>query len=313
MVRVEGARVQSAVRTGVVWSVLSAELARRAARRRPATLDVLDVLDLGGGSGVSAVPLAELGHRVTVVDASADALATLQRRAADAGVAGRITPVQGDVERPPAPVERAAYDLVLCHSLLEVVDEPGETLATVAGALRPGGCASVLAAGRAAAVLARALSGHPADALRALSDPAGRWGAADGVLRRFDTEGLVALVAERRPAGGGGARRARGGRPGARHGPGRRAGRGGGAAGAGGGGRRAPAVPGPGRPAARAGPPLRVPRWAAARRWTGPARPAGRPATTPAVRPALSNVRVLRLRRAAPPPGVARPAGDGRR
>ena len=64
----------------------------------------------------------------------------------------------------------------------------------MAGALRPGGCASVLAAGRAAAVLARALGGHPADALRVLTDPAGRWGAGDGVLRRFDTDGLVALV-----------------------------------------------------------------------------------------------------------------------
>ena len=108
-------------RTGVVWTVLRAELAGSAS---------LAVLDLGGGSGVSAVPLAELGHHVTVVDASADALATLQRRAADAGVAGLVTPVQGDVERLPATVEGAAYDLVLCHSLLEVVDEPAATLAT---------------------------------------------------------------------------------------------------------------------------------------------------------------------------------------
>ena len=173
-----------------MWTVLRAELARAA----EAGATSLAVLDLGGGSGGSAVPLAQLGHRVTVVDASADALATLQRRAADAGVAELVTPVQGDVERLPAAVAAAAYDLVLCHSLLEVVDEPAATLATVAGALRPGGCASVLAAGRAAAVLARALGGHPADALRALTDPSGRWGAADGVLRRFDTDGLVALV-----------------------------------------------------------------------------------------------------------------------
>jgi SAM-dependent methyltransferase len=173
-----------------VWTVLRAELARAA----EAGATSLAVLDLGGGSGGSAVPLAQLGHRVTVLDASADALATLQRRAAEAGVAELVTPVQGDVERLPAAVAGAAYDLVLCHSLLEVVDEPAATLASVAGALCPGGCASVLAAGRAAAVLARALGGHPADALRALTDPSGRWGAADGVLRRFDTDGLVALV-----------------------------------------------------------------------------------------------------------------------
>jgi SAM-dependent methyltransferase len=177
-------------RSGVVWSVLGAELDRRAS----ADADGLDVLDLGGGSGVSAVPLAQLGHRVTVLDVSADALATLHRRAADAGVADRVTPVQGEVERLPAAVAPASYDLVLCHGLLEVVDSPAETLAAVAGALRPGGCASVLAAGRAAAVLARAMGGRLADAARMVADPDGRWGAADPMLRRFDAAELDALV-----------------------------------------------------------------------------------------------------------------------
>ncbi len=56
------------------------------------------VLDCGGGSGTFAVPLAADGARVTVVDISADALATLSRRAAEAGVADRVVPVAGDVE-----------------------------------------------------------------------------------------------------------------------------------------------------------------------------------------------------------------------
>src|SRR3712207_9342621 len=66
------------VRTAVVWDaldVLVAELVT--ATGRPA----LDVVDLGGGTGGFAVPLAGLGHRVTVVDPSPDALAALQRRA----------------------------------------------------------------------------------------------------------------------------------------------------------------------------------------------------------------------------------------
>jgi S-adenosylmethionine-dependent methyltransferase len=186
----ETVRSRGLARGGVVWSVLGAELDRRAA----ADADGLDVLDLGGGSGVSAVPLAQLGHRVTVLDVSADALATLQRRAADAGVADRITPVQGEVERLPAAVTPGSYDLVLCHGLLEVVDSPAETLVAVAGALRPGGCASVLAAGRAAAVLARALGGRLVDATRMVTDPDGRWGEADPMLRRFDAAGLGELA-----------------------------------------------------------------------------------------------------------------------
>ncbi len=67
-------------------------------------------------------------------------------------------------------------------------------LTSVTAALRLGGAASVLVAGRPAVVLARALGGHPADALRAFEDPTGRWNAADGVLRRFDTAGLTELV-----------------------------------------------------------------------------------------------------------------------
>ena len=187
----ETVRSRGLARGGVVWSVLGAELDRRSA----AGATGLDVLDLGGGSGVSAVPLAELGHRVTVLDVSADALATLHRRAEEAGVAERVTPLQGEVERLPAAVTSGSYDLVLCHGLLEVVDSPAETLAAVAGALRPGGGASVLAAGRAAAVLARALGGRLADAIRLATDPDGRSGPADPMLRRFDATELGDLVA----------------------------------------------------------------------------------------------------------------------
>jgi SAM-dependent methyltransferase len=175
----------------VVWEVLRAELGRRSG-----DADETAVLDLGGGSGVFAVPLAELGHRVTVVDTSPDALATLQRRAAEVGVADRVSAISGDVDGLAGELAAAGYDLVLCHQLLEVVDDPAKTLATVAGALRPGGCASVLVAGRAATVLSRVLGGHPADALRALTDPAGRWSDADSMLRRFDTAEVSALIAD---------------------------------------------------------------------------------------------------------------------
>jgi len=180
-------------RTAVVWSVLSAEL-RRADRPDGAGAQ-LRVVDVGGGTGGFAVPLAELGHRVTVVDPSPDALATLDRRASAAGVADRITAVQGDSDTLASMVPPGSADLVLCHSLLEVVEDPAATLAAVAAMLPPGGLLSVLVANRAAAVLSRALGGHFADAERALTDPEGRWGEGDGATRRFDAEGLQTLIA----------------------------------------------------------------------------------------------------------------------
>jgi hypothetical protein len=50
-------------------------------------------------------------------------------------------------------------------------------------------------AGRAGAVLARAVAGRPDEAARVLTDPAGRWGDADGTARRFGADDLTALVA----------------------------------------------------------------------------------------------------------------------
>lgn len=178
----------AAPRAAVVWAVLRAELDRR-------PLGQLQVLDAGGGSGQFAVPLAELGHLVTVVDASPDALAALERRAAERGVADRITGVQGDADSILRVVEAASQDLVLCHSVLEVVDEPAAVLTPVAEAVRVGGCASVLVANRHATVLSRALGGHFADAAHALADPAGRWGHADAMLRRYDLAEAAELLA----------------------------------------------------------------------------------------------------------------------
>ncbi|MFI9640125.1 methyltransferase domain-containing protein [Micromonospora sp. NPDC051925] len=174
-------------RTAVIWSVLAAELDRRT--------DVeLTVLDVGGGTGGFAVPLAQAGHRVTVVDASPDALAALTRRAAEAGVADRVRAVQGDGDALAGLVEPATVDLVLCHSVLEVVDDPVPVATALVAALRPGGAASVLVAGRAAAVLGRAMSGHltVAAALAAAAD--GATGPRDTLRRRFDAEGAAALL-----------------------------------------------------------------------------------------------------------------------
>ena len=172
-------------RNAVVWAALRAELDRGTG---------LTVLDVGGGTGGFAVPLAEAGHRVTVVDASPDALAGLSRRAAEAGVAERITGIQGDGDRLAELVRPGSADLILCHSLLEVVDDPAEVVAGLAGTLRPGGAASIIVANRAAAVLSRAMAGHLGAAVAALTDPDGRVGATDKLRRRFDADGAAALL-----------------------------------------------------------------------------------------------------------------------
>ena len=174
----------------VVWAVLRQELDRAG---RP-----LDIVDVGGGTGGFAVPLARAGHRVTVVDASPDALAALTRRVAeDSGpvTSGRIVAVQGDVDALGEVAPPGSADLVLCHSVLEVVDSPVSAVKSIAATLRPGGAASVIVANRAAAVLARAISGHLDAAHALLTDPTGSTGPADRLRRRYDAPSASALLA----------------------------------------------------------------------------------------------------------------------
>lgn len=184
-------RPRASLRTAVVWEVLRDALDRRV---KATGRECLDILDTGGGSGNFAVPVARLGHRVTVVDPSPNALFALERRAAEADVADRVQGVQGDVHGLFDVVERGGYDAVLCHGVLEYVDDPAEGVRNAVAALRTEGFLSLLAAGLGGAVLARALAGHFTEARHALDDPHGRWGEGDPMPRRFTADQLTALV-----------------------------------------------------------------------------------------------------------------------
>jgi SAM-dependent methyltransferase len=184
-------------RTAVVRDVLRAVTAAMAAEvGRPQ----LDIIDAGGGTGGFAVPLAALGHHVTVIDPSPDSLAAAERRAAEMNV--RITMAQGDAADLAAVAGEQSADLVLCHSVLEYVDSPVDAMAQIASVLRPGGAVSVLAASAVAAVIHRALAGRFDDARRLLaglstgsSQPAGV-GAGPGAPRTrwFTIAGVMSLI-----------------------------------------------------------------------------------------------------------------------
>lgn len=154
------------------------------------------VLDLGGGTGGQAVRLAALGHHVTVVEPSPDALAALDRRAHEAGVSEQINGLQGDAEALTDVVPPGSVDLLLCHGVLEQVDDPAQALAAAAEALRPGGGISVLVAQRYAAVLARAVTGRVREADAILADEAGRSGPKDPLSRRFTWDHLRDLLVD---------------------------------------------------------------------------------------------------------------------
>ncbi|MCH1868264.1 methyltransferase domain-containing protein [Nocardioides sp. CFH 31398] len=175
---------RGAARTTVLWATL-----RDALPSEPG-----DVLDVGGGTGGLAVRVAELGHRVTVVDPSPDALAMLARRADERGVADRVRGVQGDLADLGS-VE--PVDAVLCHGVLEVAPDPAAALGALAGCLRADGVLSLVVAQRYAAVLARAMAGHLVAARELLAAGPGDVPAGGpGRGRRFTHEELRPLLGD---------------------------------------------------------------------------------------------------------------------
>jgi S-adenosylmethionine-dependent methyltransferase len=179
--------VAADIRRSLVWDVLRTVVAERVAQAgRPA----LDIVDVGGGTGGLAVPFAAEGHSVTVIDPSPDALAAAQRRAAEAGA--RLTAVQGDATS----LEGVSADLVICHNVLEYVEEPADAMAAIARVLRPGATVSVLAANAVAAVLHRALAGRFAEARQLLAEqnPREQNPREQKAPRRFTLPALVALI-----------------------------------------------------------------------------------------------------------------------
>lgn len=173
----------------LLWDVLAEVIAARTADTGRA---VLDIVDVGGGTGGLAVPFAALGHNVTVVDPSPDALAAAQRRAAE--VAAQLSVVQGEAASADSLVGSAAADLVICHNVLEYVDSPADAMAAISRVLRPAATVSVLASNAVAAVLSQALAGRFAQARRLL--PAAEISGTEtaGLPRRFTLPELMTLM-----------------------------------------------------------------------------------------------------------------------
>ena len=100
------------------------------------------VLDIGGGMGRIAVPLAEQYH-VHLCDISEAMLAQAQAAAVSANIPnGQLATSVVDASKP-LPFEDASFDLIICLDLLVHLPDPQAAVRELYRVLRPGGVALI--------------------------------------------------------------------------------------------------------------------------------------------------------------------------
>ena len=158
----------------------------------------LHALDLGCGTGATAVRLARLGLDVTLLDASLPMLDFAKRAAREAGVTERIALKHGDATQFANLFHAESFDVILCHNILEYIDDSCAVLRSAARALRdPSSIVSVLVRNQAGEVLKAAIQdGDLAATEHNLTAECGHESLYGGRVRLFTAESLQAMLFE---------------------------------------------------------------------------------------------------------------------
>jgi S-adenosylmethionine-dependent methyltransferase len=164
----------------------------------PQSTRSLDALDLGCGTGAIAVRLARLGLHVTLLDKSLPMLDFAKRAAREAGVTERIALKHGDAAQLANLFDAGSFDLILCHNILEYVDDPCAVLRGADRALRdPSSVISVVVRNQAGEVLKAGIqNGDLAATEHNLTAEWGHEPLYGGRVRLFTAESLRGMLLE---------------------------------------------------------------------------------------------------------------------
>jgi S-adenosylmethionine-dependent methyltransferase len=156
----------------------------------------LCALDLGCGTGATAIRLARLGIRVTLLDSSPAMLDIAKRAAREAGVTDRVVLQHDDATQLENLFRSRSFDVILCHNILEYCDDPGAVLSGAARALRDSAAIlSVLVRNQAGEVLKAAI--QAGDLAAAENNLTAEWGQESlygGRVRLFRSDSLQAML-----------------------------------------------------------------------------------------------------------------------
>lgn len=162
----------------------------------PSAKASMRALDIGCGTGSTAIRLARLGTHVTLLDSSPSMLSIAERSALEAGVCDKITLKAGDAARLENTFPSGSFDLILCHNVLEYVDDPAALMCEARRLLRnSSSLISVLVRNQAGEVLKAAVqSGDLVAAGNALTSEWAQESLYGGKVRLFTLEKVRELL-----------------------------------------------------------------------------------------------------------------------
>lgn len=138
------------LRSELAWENLRCCLPRDTSTRR--------ALDVGGGTGFASVQLAQVGYEVVLLDSSEEMLGIAQRQAEASSTTAQISFCHADAGRLADLFEASSFDVVVCHNLLEYLEDPFTVVRHIARVMRQGAVVSVLVRNRAGEVLRAAIN-----------------------------------------------------------------------------------------------------------------------------------------------------------
>ena len=104
----------------------------------------MKILDAGGGNGLDSLALARMNHRIDLIDSSRPMLEDARTNAALAGVNDRLSTHAMDILEVGDGFGENSFDMVLCHNVIQFVDNVKPLLQTLHKVLKPGGLLSLI-------------------------------------------------------------------------------------------------------------------------------------------------------------------------
>jgi S-adenosylmethionine-dependent methyltransferase len=144
-------RFQKNIYGGLKGQIRLAVLNRDCAKHLPippftSTKTSWRILDAGGGQGQFSLDLAAAGHQVVLCDISSEMLKIAAEDVSTRGLESQVVLLQTAIQdlQNQLPENEHKFDLVICHAVMEWLQDPSQLITHLCKYLKPGGYLSLI-------------------------------------------------------------------------------------------------------------------------------------------------------------------------